>query len=433
MRYDKAIDILFKLESFGIKLGLDNIRLFADRLGHPHKHYRSIHVAGTNGKGTVCSTLAAVLTSAGYKTGLFTSPHLIDYRERIRIDGTRIPRSAVTRFMEQHHQFIRRNRITFFETTTAMAFDWFARRGCEIAVVEVGMGGRLDATNILQPMLSIITAIDLDHTKPLGSTRRKIAGEKAGIIKPGIPVVCAPMAVAASEAIAQIAVGRKAPLVDAAQVIELEETGRAGRFAVRAPGAFPTPIRWSYPGNVHQDNLRTVVAALDYLRRDGLRLSNKQIKSGLSLARWPGRFQIKPCRPLLIYDVAHNAGAARGLAETLAAVVPGRHVGAVCAVADDKDWRNMLLFLSPHVDRWYFTRFPHPRSWRLADVREFARTRRLDFIAGSDPQLMVRRACRETPRDGVVLVFGSHFLVGRVLPPSLIDPAPLAATSCANS
>jgi dihydrofolate synthase/folylpolyglutamate synthase len=162
------------------------------------------------------------------------------------------------------------------------------------------------------------------------------------------------------------------------------------------------------------------------LRENGCRLGDRQISRGLAAARWPGRFQIKPGHPLIIYDVAHNAAAARGLAEALPEVVGRRKVTAVCAVADDKDWRKMLRFLAPLVNTWYFTRFPNPRSWRLSDVRRFAGERRLPFVAGRDPREMVRLAVRKTPRDGVVLVFGSHFLVGQVIPQALIDPAPLA-------
>ncbi len=425
MRYDQAIDILFGLESFGVKLGLDNIHQFVERLGHPERGFRSIHVAGTNGKGTVCSTLAAVLAAAGYKTGLFTSPHLMDYRERIRINGARIPKAEVSRFINRHYGFVRRNRITFFETTAAMAFDWFARSGCDFAVVEVGLGGRLDATNILLPTLSVITAIDLDHTKTLGKTRRKIAGEKAGIVKPGIPVVCAPMAVAAHNAIKKIAAERGAPVIDAQRAVELEPSAKAAAYRVRSNGRFPSQIRWRYPGVIHRDNLRTVIAALTHLRKNGCRLTDRQIKDGLFASRWPGRFQIKPGRPLFVYDVAHNAAAARGLAQALPAVIAERHLVAVCAIAGDKDWRKMLLYLAPYVNHWYFTRFRNRRSWLLTEVRQFAREQRLSFTASRDPQQMTRLAREETPREGVVLVFGSHFLVGQVLPPSLVDPAPL--------
>lgn len=429
MRYDQAIDILFGLESFGVKLGLDNIRLFVERLGHPERNFQAIHVAGTNGKGTVCSTLAAVLTSGGYKTGLFTSPHLVDYRERVRIDGVRIPKMEVSRFIYRHQEFIRRNRITFFETTAALAFDWFARSGCDFAVVEVGLGGRLDATNILQPTLSVITAIDLDHTKTLGSTRRKIAGEKAGIIKRGVPVVCAPMAASARDAIARIAAQRAAPLVDSQRALNLVKSARANDYRVQGNGRFPSPIGWRYPGTVHRDNLQAIIAALAQLRNNGCRLGDRQIKRGLAAARWPGRFQLRPGRPLFIYDVAHNAAAASGLAEALPAVLDGRHLSAVCAVANDKNWRKMIRSLAPQVDQWYFTRFRNRRSWRLAEVREFAKEQELHFTAGRDPRKMVRLAREQTPGDGVVLVFGSHFLVGQVLPPSLVDPAPLGLPS----
>jgi len=427
MRYTEAIRILFGLESFGVKLGLDNIRLFIERLGHPERGFKAIHVAGTNGKGTVCSSVAAVLSAAGYKTGLFTSPHLVDYSERIRIDGKRIPKTVVSRFIGQHYRFIRRNRITFFETTTAMAFDWFAREGCDFAVVEVGLGGRLDATNILQPILSVITTIDLDHTKTLGATRQKIAGEKAGIVKAGVPVICAPMSTSARTAIERIASRRTAPVLDSDRLVKLDTMAAPLSVRVSTRVRFPGVVRWRYPGKVQRDNLKTVIASLIQLRRDGVRIPDQKIRQGLFATRWPGRFQVRLGQPTVIYDVAHNASAAHGLADALAEVADGRHVSAVFAVAKDKNWREMIRSLSPVVKRWYFTRFPNKRSWLLTEAKEFARREGLSFAGGRDPQAMVRLAKTETPPDSILLVFGSHFLVGKVMPRSDIDPAPLAA------
>jgi len=429
MRYEEAIRILFGLESFGVKLGLDNIRLFIERLRHPERNFEAIHVAGTNGKGTVCSSVAAVLAAAGYKTGLFTSPHLIDYSERIRINGKRIPRIVVSRFMEQHYRFIRRNKITFFETTTAMAFDWFARERCDVAVVEVGLGGRLDATNILQPVLSVITAIDLDHTKTLGATRQRIAGEKAGIVKEGVPVICAPMSPSARTAIERIATRRKAPVVDSDRLVKLETMAAPLAVRVATRARFPRVVRWRYPGKVQRDNLKTVIASLIQLRRDGFRIPDRNIRQGLFAARWPGRFQVRLGTPTVIYDVAHNASAAQGLAEALTEVADGRHISAVFAVAQDKNWQEMIRYLSPIIKSWYFTRFSNKRSWLLTEAKEFARRKGLSFTGGRDPMAMVRQARAEAPPDSIVLVFGSHFLVGKVMPPSEIDPAPLAVNA----
>ncbi len=428
MRYSEAIDILFGLESFGVKLGLHNITAFADRLGNPQNQLEIIHVAGTNGKGTVCSSLAAVLSTAGYKTGLFTSPHLMDYRERIRVDGQRIPRRFVSSFIKKHRSFIRERRITFFETTTAMAFDWFARSGCDLAVLEVGLGGRLDATNIVTPILSVITSIDLDHTKTLGRTRVRIAGEKAGIIKPGVPVVCGPMTESARQAIAKIACQRSAPFVDATQCLDLRDRLAPGAYDISANGTLPSRISWRYPGDIYRDNLTGILAALSYLPACGVSLTKKAIRDGLRVTVWPGRFQVLPEKPLTIFDVAHNAAAARGLADSLSRVVNGRRVLAVCAIAKDKRWPTMIRTLSPLVDSWYFTRFPNRRAWGLGEVRSFARQQSLRFAASRDPQRMYREARAAADPEDLILVFGSHFLVGRVLPPTAIDPAPLGFT-----
>lgn len=428
MRYDDTIRFLFGLESFGIKLGLDNIHRFVDRLGHPERAFASIHVAGTNGKGTVCSTIAAVLTTAGYKTGLFTSPHLVDFRERIRVDGAQVPRREVARFVAAHREFIRANKITFFEATTAMAFDWFTRFGCDVAVVEVGMGGRLDATNVVTPVLSVITSIDLDHTGVLGNTRSKVAREKAGIIKAGIPVVSAPMAPAARKTIARIAARHSAPLVDAERLVSLHPIGDSA-YEVKTGGKFPRCVRWAYRGGVYEKNLQTVIGALIQLRRSGFRLTDRDIRHGLAAARWPGRFQVQPGRPPVVYDVAHNAAAARWLAEMMRDFAGGRQVTAVCAVAEDKDWRKMIRSLAPHVGHWCFSKLPHARSWRLSEVAGFAHEQALSFSANRSPARAFSQAKAATPRDGLILVFGSHFLVGALIPRALIDPAPLAGSS----
>ena len=189
MRYDDAIKFVYGLELFGIKMGLDNITRFLDHLGNPQNSFQSIHVAGTNGKGSVCSMLFSILKAQGYNAGVFTSPHLVDYRERVRTVQGAIDKRSVAEFVEKHHQFIVDARITFFEISTALAFWYFRKMGVDVAVVEVGLGGRLDATNVLKPRLSVITHIDFDHTKILGSTLEKIAVEKAGIIKSGVPLV----------------------------------------------------------------------------------------------------------------------------------------------------------------------------------------------------------------------------------------------------
>ncbi len=430
MRYSEAIDILFGLESFGVKLGLHNITALADRLGDPQKQFKIIHVAGTNGKGTVCSSLAAVLSTAGYKTGLFTSPHLLDYRERIRVDGQRIPCRVVSSFIAKHQSFIRERRITFFETTTAMAFDWFARSGCDVAVLEVGLGGRLDATNIVDPTLTVITSIDLDHTKTLGRTRRRIAAEKAGIVKTGVPVVCGPMVDTAREAIAAIAEERSAPFVDSTRSLRLQDLASPGAYAISANGTLPSRIQWRYPGDIHRDNLTTTLAALTCLPGCGVPLTKRAIRDGLASASWPGRFQTLPGQPLTIFDVAHNAAAAHGLADSLSRIRSGRRVVAVCAIAKDKRWQSMIRTLSPLVDEWFFTRFPNRRAWRLGEVRKFAKQSGLRFRASRDPQRMYREARAGAGSADMLLVFGSHFLVGRVLPSSAIDPAPVAENPC---
>lgn len=411
--YQEALGWLFsqlpmfsRIGAAAYKPGLDNTLALDALYGHPHRHFKSIHVGGTNGKGSTSHMLAAVLQSQGYRTGLYTSPHLTDFRERIRIDGKMIPKEEVVRFVSDWRG--RKNpdvSPSFFELTMMMAFEWFAREGVDYAVVEVGMGGRLDSTNVITPLLSVITNISFDHTQFLGSTLEAIAAEKAGIIKEGVPVVVGEAEGAVREVFEARAAEVGAPVFFAREGNALPESLRS-------------EIRVPLEGTYQKKNLLTVECALGILRALGVKLSDESILSGLasvdSLTGLRGRWQIVGERPLVICDTGHNVA---GLSETTAALAdrfPGKQIRFVIGFVNDKDVAH-IVDLFPADGEYFFTRASIPRAMPQEEVAaHFARrgiigktfpTVKEAFLAARDGSLP----------DDVIYVGGSTFVVADFL------------------
>lgn len=322
---------------------LDHIRKFAFQLGNPEKKFKSIHVAGTNGKGSSSHMLASVLQEAGYRVGLYTSPHLKDFRERIRIDGQPIGEEHVVEFISSHKRFLEKNKLSFFEMSVGMAFDYFASESVDIAVVEVGLGGRLDSTNIIVPEVSLITNIGMDHTEMLGDTLEKITREKAGIIKPGIPVIISEYQPGVAEVFTEIAQGRNAPLCFA-EKMELP--------------SYHTSLLGSY----QEKNIKGVLATLQVLKefdvthrhiRDGL--MNVSENTGLK-----GRWQLLRKNPDLILDTAHNS---EGLAITMGQLKAGHYdnLHLVLGFVKEKDLSLIFPLLPTHA-QYYFCQPNIPRG-----------------------------------------------------------------------
>ncbi len=323
---------LFSTQVFGIKLGLDNTHLLLDSLGNPQEKLRFLHVAGTNGKGSTCAMLDAILRAEGLRTGLYTSPHLVDFRERIRVNGEKISAAALDEILTRIREISADwdHQPTFFEVATCAAISHFAQAGCEAVVLETGMGGRLDATNAVTPAVSILTPISFDHEKWLGSTLAEIAGEKCGIIKQGIPVVSAPQLPGAEDVIRQTAAERNAPL----QFID-----RIG-----------TPT--SLAGEHQRRNSALACAALEAA---GISVSENSITTGLAGLTWPGRFQILDDR--IILDGAHNPQAAGLLVQTLRERGFTR-LPIIFGALRDKDYSAMLRHLEPVAERFLFVPVP---------------------------------------------------------------------------
>lgn len=397
---------LDSLEQFGIKFGLDNIRLLLARLGHPDRAFRSIHIAGTNGKGSVTAMVDAVLRRAGHRCARYTSPHLIDLSERFVVDGRPVEVSELRQAAENVQGAIEAAladgtlpaKPTFFEATTAMAFDIFCRARVEFAVIEVGLGGRLDSTNVIDPVVTAITSIDFDHQKYLGDTLAEIAREKAGIIKKGVPVVVGDMVPEAFDVIARIARERGAELIRA-----------------DAPGREYGNIRLGLRGAHQAANARVAMRVLETLERLGVTIGPAAIVDGLTNVTWPGRLEHRsaPDGGEIILDAAHNPAGAAALASYLR-TLGGAKPTLVFAAMRDKDVAGMLKVLLPTIAGVIVTRPSNPRA---ADPDELAsRIRAIDSALPVDivtpPAAAVAEAMRRSRR---IVVAGSIFLLGDVM------------------
>lgn len=416
LSYQESVDFLFNLEKSGIKLGLDRTVALLAEVGDPHRRFRSVHVAGTNGKGSVACFLNSVFHHAGHVTGLFTSPHLVDYRERIRTGGRSMTRAELTRMVNRLAPAIRRTGVSYFEATTVLAFEHFARKTVETAVVEVGMGGRLDSTNVLEPMLSCITSIDYDHTRYLGSTLPRIAAEKAGIIKPGVPVVCGALAVPASRTIRRIARSRSS---------RVYEVGKDAGFKVLETGVGGSVFEYSgldgnkthrivSPGLHQVANAATALLAIEVLNEHGSRVGKGAVRDGLAKAFWPGRLQVLSRRPLIILDAAHNAGGARVLARTLRQIGIKADV-TVFGALRDKDYGKMLKALSGVSGRFVLTKPDSPRALPVVRLKEAAGDLGLRARATASVARAIEIARDMCGPEDTMLICGSLYLIGEAM------------------
>ncbi len=334
MNYPEALAWLYSTQRFGIKLGLENTRLLLEALGRPERAGRFLHVAGTNGKGSVCAMLHAMLRAAGHRTGLYTSPHLVDFRERIRVDGERIPEPAVAAILTRLRDASATwpHAPTYFEIVTALALRHFADARCEYVVLETGMGGRLDSTNAVTPVVSVITPIAMDHAQWLGDTLEKIAAEKAGILKPGVPAVSAPQ----SPEVAAV-------LTRAAPVAFVGES---------LPETFPLGLRGS-----HQR--RNAALALAALRAAGIVVPAAAAREGLAGVRWPGRFQVEG---RFVFDGAHNPHGSAQLVLTWREIFGDEKPVVIFGAVRDKTYPEMLRALSPLAEEFWFVPVDSPRG-----------------------------------------------------------------------
>lgn len=421
-----ALARLYQRNLHTIKLGLDVERALCARLGDPQDAFLSLHVAGTNGKGSVCAMLAAVLEAAGFRTGLYTSPHLVRFNERIRVNGEAIPDVDLVRRMEQVEGAARaivaegHRDVTFFEFTTALAFAHFRERRVQIAVLETGMGGRLDATNVVTPVLSVITSIGLDHQAFLGDTVEKIAAEKAGIIKEGRPVICGAIAPEPMEVIRRVARERTSSLRLAAQSCAVRRTAQSldGQRVILETGE-ESIGRVALPllGEHQLANCALAMAALDVLREEtGLAVPPEAVRKGLGAVRWPARCQVLERDPPVVLDGGHNAEAARALAATLDEVRGRRPLGLLVSFLADKDPLGFLREVAGPAERCWIVSIQNERAMPMATMMAAARTAGLNpEEGGSLAQALATARAWARERSGLLCVAGSLYLAGEAL------------------
>lgn len=408
MNYKDILDYLYnsaplfqQIGAGAYKEGLENTWALDEHFGHPHRSFRSIHIAGTNGKGSCSHTLAAILQEAGYKVGLYTSPHLIDFRERIRVNGQPVPEAYVIRFVEEERAFFEPLHPSFFELTTAMAFRYFAEEKVDVAVVEVGLGGRLDCTNIIRPDLCIITNISLDHVQFLGDTLEKIAGEKAGIIKPGIPVV----------------IGETTPETRPVFQKKAEEVEAPIHFAEEEVKEVHPDWEYELKGLYQEKNRRTLWAALPLLQEGGYQISESDIQAGFAhvveLTGLMGRWQKLQEHPTVVCDTGHNVGGIQYIAEQLRRQV-FRQLHIVIGMVNDKDVRGVLALL-PREATYYFTQASVKRALPAGQLARLAAEAGLQGTCYPDVPSAVRAAQKESLPEDFIFVGGSSFIVADLL------------------
>jgi len=404
-----------------IKKDLHNTFRFCRQLGDPQDRFRSVHIAGTNGKGSTSHMLASVLASAGYRTGLYTSPHLADFRERIRINGKMIGEEAVVDFVEGNQPFIEAIEPSFFEVTVAMAFDHFAKQKVDIAVVEVGLGGRLDSTNIIRPELSVITNIGLDHTSLLGDTLEEIASEKAGIIKQRVPVVVSEKDPAVAQVFVEKAAILDAPLrfaTDEREVTAVHGFEDALRLEVLEKST-QKRTHWTLDlsGRYQTKNVLGVLAAVDELRKKGWKITDGHLREGLAHVKRNtglcGRWQTLSTNPLTICDTGHNADGIRQVVENLRSV-PHERLHFLLGAMRDKDLDGILPLL-PREAVYYFCRPDMPRA--LPETELQAKARAYGLCGTAHPTVLeaLASAKAQCQQDDLIFVGGSTFVVAEVL------------------
>ena len=424
MTYQETIEYLFNsaplFQNVGkdaYKEGLENTHTLDEHFGHPHRKFKTIHVAGTNGKGSCSHTLAAILQSAGYKVGLYTSPHLVDFRERIRVNGEVISKEYVIDFVEQHRSFFEPLHPSFFELTTAMAFNWFAMQGVDVAVIEVGLGGRLDCTNIISPDLCVITNISFDHIQFLGDTLAKIASEKAGIIKPKIPVVIGEIHPETESVFINKSDLESAPIHFAQRESSVQK-------AIFTPEGGITYHTTEYPllkgqlgGYCQVKNTQTILTAVRILQEKGYHIEKEHVYQGFEevcrLTGLMGRWQILQEQPKMICDTGHNKAGIEYIVKQLSAQVY-RQLRIILGMVNDKDISGVLAML-PKEATFYFTKASVSRALSEEKVKELAQQAGLQGNTYPNVEEAVQAACSEAHPDDLIFVGGSTFIVADLL------------------
>lgn len=425
--YNQALDYLYSFVDYSLKKSselakahfeLGRMRALMELLGNPQDSYPIIHVAGTKGKGSTCAFAASALHAAGYRTGLYTSPHLQDYVERIQINGLAVSHDQLIDLVEQIKPAVAKiPKLTTFEITTALGFLYFAQQNVDAAVIEVGLGGRLDATNVVTPRVSVITSLSYDHMAVLGNTLALIAGEKAGIIKPGIPVVLSPQEDEALAVLQQVSAERNAPLTLVGRDVTFNRTAHSldgqklAIFNHQSKIKNPVILRIPLLGLHQVVNAATAYTALC---TSGLSLAESAVRKGFSQVYWPCRFEVVRREGPVVLDSAHNADSARRLRQTLDENFPGRPIVWVFSILEDKDAAGMLVELKPRISQVIATQTDHPRVLAAEKIVSLVQSAEIPVELVRPASAALSRAMELAGDRGVTLVAGSVAFAGEM-------------------
>lgn len=418
--YSAQLRFLYSLQKFGIKLGLYNIKALLDFCGHPERQYPCVHIAGTNGKGSTAAMIASILTASGYRTGLYTSPHLVTFNERIRIDGEKISDKAVAEYTKSLRRCIKAQNATFFEATTAIAFQYFADSKVDVAVIETGLGGRYDATNVVTPLVSIITSIGLEHTEHLGNTLAKIAYQKGGIIKPGVPCISGVREKTSLRVLEKIAQEKQSQFIQASKCVKVTVVDNA--LEGITVDVITNRHRYenlfvSLAGNHQTSNLLLALLAVEHIAaRNGFsRISQQSIRQGLKNIRrfsgFCGRLDVLRKSPLIIADAAHNPHGVRAVCRSLKDLICGKVI-LLFGVMNDKDYCSMIRELHPMVRLAIAVTPAIARALPARVLVEQFHQLKIPAVAVGKISNGVSFALNEVRHNEPILITGSQYILG---------------------
>ncbi|MBW6513506.1 MAG: bifunctional folylpolyglutamate synthase/dihydrofolate synthase [Candidatus Syntrophosphaera sp.] len=427
MQYQEFLDHIYRKYSGNVKLELDRMRNLLEEMGDPQNSLRGFHIAGTNGKGSVCATLEALCLAHGWHTGLNTSPHLIDYTERFRLDGQELPFERILETFHRYEQLFEKWDASFFEITTAIAFQLFKEEQVQTAVIEVGLGGRLDATNLFNPDVCAITTIGLDHVKTLGGTLELIAAEKAGITKPGIPLVLGRIEPGPRKVIMARARELQAPLyaigkdfnarIAARRITGLELDYSFGRHVYKN-------LRTNLIGEHQAANVAVALTAfLLHAKRRGLQVSARKIRQALLNVKWRGRMQVLSSEPLIIADGAHNVQGVQALLATLHKLYPSRRFRFLISILADKNYKEMIAIFCGKAERVYVAQNTSDRAASLEEQVAQIKKHGVPYVTAGSVAEAFQIARSELGQRDILVCGGSLYTVGEVLNSFKPDPS----------
>ena len=418
MNNNEAIDFLYQLSSLGWKLGLNKIRALLNEINNPHEKYQVVHVAGTNGKGSTSAMLESIFKAASYSTGLFTSPHLINITERIKSNGNEINIDDLIYYINKLRPLIEKYKCTFFEAITAIAFVYFADREVDVAVIEVGLGGRLDATNVVTPVLTIVTDVELDHTKQLGRSRQKIAMEKGGIIKQGATCLTISQHKSVIDTLSQICAERKTELIQVAKLVKVDnvlQNEKLTSFDLRVNGSVYPQLKLRLLGEHQIKNATLAVTAISFLSSGQFKIKIKDIYQGLFDVYWPGRLQILRNSPKLVVDVAHNPDGTLKLCKTIQNIFSYQNLYVLLGICKNKNYLAMIRIICSIADRIIIVKPETHRAVEPEILADAALSFQIPVNKFNNVAEGLSYAVKDASKDDLILGTGSHYTIGEII------------------